>query len=213
MNAGFMMKNSFNSGEYWENRYKVGKTSGAGSYNALAEFKAEIINKFISDNGIIRVVEWGCGDGNQLSYMDFADYLGLDVSPEAIGICRKKFADDGSKRFSLIDENFRIGREFDLALSLDVIFHLVEDAVFEKYMLDLFSSSNKYVCVYSSDSETPPKLSVPVKHVKHRKFTKFIEENIADFTLVENIKNRYPFNAINQKRTSFADFYFYRYDK
>ena len=28
--------------EYWEDRYRRGKTSGAGSYNRLAEHKAEI---------------------------------------------------------------------------------------------------------------------------------------------------------------------------
>ncbi len=37
------------SGEYWEERYKVGGNSGAGSYNNLAKFKGEIINNFIEN--------------------------------------------------------------------------------------------------------------------------------------------------------------------
>ena len=32
------------SNEYWEQRYKTGGNSGAGSYNRLAEHKADIIN-------------------------------------------------------------------------------------------------------------------------------------------------------------------------
>ena len=42
----------FNSGEYWENRYKANGNSGAGSYNRLAEFKAEVINGFVKENNM-----------------------------------------------------------------------------------------------------------------------------------------------------------------
>lgn len=46
------MYNMFNSKLYWEARYKNGGNSGAGSYNKLALFKAEIINEFIKKNNI-----------------------------------------------------------------------------------------------------------------------------------------------------------------
>ena len=36
----------------------------------------------------------------------------------------------------------------ELALSLDVIYHLVEDTVYESYMGQLFDSATKYVIVY-----------------------------------------------------------------
>ena len=35
------------SKNYWEERYKTGGNSGAGSYDRLAKFKAQIINDFI----------------------------------------------------------------------------------------------------------------------------------------------------------------------
>ena len=57
-----------NSVEWWERRYSSGGTSGEGSYGRLAEFKAEIVNKFVKENGIDSVVEFGCGDGKQLSF-------------------------------------------------------------------------------------------------------------------------------------------------
>ena len=44
-------------------------------------------------------------------------------------------------------------RKADLSLSLDVIYHLVEDDVFEYYMRTLFEASNGYVIIYASDSD------------------------------------------------------------
>ena len=35
------------SRNYWENRYHAGGNSGAGSYNLLAKFKAEVINDYV----------------------------------------------------------------------------------------------------------------------------------------------------------------------
>lgn len=41
----------------------------------------------------------------------------------------------------------------DLSLSLDVIYHLVEDEVFETYINTLFKSARRYVIIYSSNSD------------------------------------------------------------
>ena len=43
---------AFNSSEFREDRYKNGGNSGQGSYNALAKFKASVINDFIENNKI-----------------------------------------------------------------------------------------------------------------------------------------------------------------
>jgi len=199
----------FSSKAYWENRYSKGKNSGAGSYNRLAEYKAEVINGFVKEKGIHKVVEWGCGDGNQLIYMHYDEYLGLDVSSTAIEICKNKFSEDPTKHFVLINDDLQLSRGYDLALSLDVIFHLTEDAVFKKYISDLFSVSNKYVCIYSSNYEEKTKPFIFARHVRHREFTVYVSEAIKDFELIAHIKNRYPYNILDRKNTSFADFYFY----
>ena len=199
----------FNSGDYWQERYESGRTSGAGSYNRLADFKAEIINSFVESNGVHSVIEWGCGDGNQLQYMNFDEYLGLDVSSSAIGLCKTKFCEDPTKEFKVINDEITINKEYELALSLDVIFHLVEDSVFEKYMVSLFSSSSKYVCIYSSNTDDQKKYMNLVKHVRHREFTGFVADRMKGFELISHIKNKYPYNLLNPKNTSFADFYFY----
>jgi len=196
----------FNSSEYWESRYARGETSGAGSYNILAGFKAEILNEFIEANSVFSVVEWGCGDGNQLSYMKYHEYCGLDVSPSAIELCKSRFADDDTKSFVLTNGIHRLDKMYDLAISLDVIFHLIEDEVYSQYMINLFSSSDKYVCIYSSNNNVPSS-SI---HVKHRCFNEFVKDTFTDFELINYIPNRYPWDDKNPNNTSFSDFYFYQ---
>lgn len=195
----------FESKEYWENRYRQGGTSGSGSYNQLAQFKAEIINQFIKKNEITSMIEWGCGDGNQLGLFEPIDYIGYDVSETAIKFCREKYEEDAHKKFFVYDGLKHEVDKADLAISLDVIFHLVEDNVFEDYMFNLFMSSKEYVCIYSCDTDLRSAL-----HVRERKFTKYIEETFPEWKLEEFVKNRYPYCAENPDSTSISDFYFYR---
>jgi len=55
-----------NTRSYWDQRYTSGGTSGEGSYGELARFKAETLESIFTDNDIKSVIEFGCGDGNQL---------------------------------------------------------------------------------------------------------------------------------------------------
>lgn len=196
-----------NSKEYWENRYKSGKNSGAGSYGRLAEFKANFINHFIIIHNIEEVVEFGCGDGNQLSLFKCKYYMGYDVSPTIILKCIERFSDDPSKCFMLF-ENYQ-NETYDLSLSLDVIFHLVEDLVFEDYMQKLFNSSKEFVIIYSSNGDIKESLAA---HLKDRKFTDWIKTNRKDFVLFEKVNNPYKYcnNLDDPKNTSMSDFYIYK---
>ena len=194
------------SGKYWEERYRNGGNSGAGSYNNLAEFKGEIVNAFVNQNHIENVIEIGCGDGNQLKYLNFKNYIGYDISITAISICQKMYKDDTSKQFRLLDSEIEVMA--DLTLSLDVIFHLIEDEVYHDYMKWLFSASKKYVIIYSSNYDDHENDNV-VAHIKHRKFTNWIEENAPEFELVDYIANKYPDNG-DGERTTFADFYIFQ---
>ncbi len=193
------------SKQYWEERYKIGGNSGAGSYNRLAEFKAEIINSFVAENNLETIVEFGCGDGNQLKLFKFKSYTAYDVSNTIIEKCKEMFKDDTSSSFFHVSEYKQ--QTFDLSLSLDVIYHLIEDETFFQYMNNLFNASSKYVIVYSSNTPENEKAAV---HVKHRKFTDWITQNKPDFELTEHIPNKFPFDEKNKKITSFADFYIYK---
>ncbi|ODQ88199.1 hypothetical protein BHQ18_20350 [Mycolicibacterium flavescens] len=190
------------SADYWEKRYRRGGTSGAGSYNRLAEFKAEVLNDFVRVNRVRTVIEFGSGDGAQVQLAEFPDYVGVDVSQTAISACRRRFAGDSSKRFVHTGDISTQDRG-ELALSLDVIYHLVEDEVFDSYMCQLFDAADRYVIVYSSNDTR----DWPDPHVKHRRFTDWVDQNRPDFTVTERIPNRYPYSSDDPDNTSFADFY------
>lgn len=192
------------SADYWEDRYSAGGTSGAGSYARFAEFKAEILNGFVADHDVKVVIEFGCGDGNQLKLAKYPEYIGFDVSSTAVALCQQTFKSDAHKSFHLVSEYN--GQVADLALSLDVIYHLVEDEVFEQYMQTLFGASDKYVIIYASDSDNNEDLANP--HVRHRKFTQWIQDNLDSWSLLEHIPNRYPYRG-DHRKGSFADFFIY----
>ena len=91
---------------YWEQRYANDGTAGYGSTGRLADFKAEIINDFVRKRQISSIIEFGCGDGMQLSLADYPTYIGLDVSKTAIHICDNYFSSDKTKSFFLYDPLF-----------------------------------------------------------------------------------------------------------
>ncbi|OIJ10403.1 hypothetical protein BKP37_17840 [Anaerobacillus alkalilacustris] len=204
-----MENNEFpGSSNYWEDRYKSGGTSGPGSYGKLAVFKAEVINTIIREFKINHVIEFGCGDGNQLKLCKYSNYIGLDVSKYTIKKCEEMFANDSRKQFCLydplcFDTNQKLSKA-DLTISLDVIYHLIEDEIYHKYMTDLFNTSKKYVLIYSSNYNTKQN-----NHVRHREFTKWIDSNQKDFKLVKKIKNKYPFEFKKRKKTSKSEFYLF----
>lgn len=193
-----------NSSSYWKERYLSGGNSGPGSYGRLAVFKGEVINDFIDRNEIGSLIEIGCGDGNQFNYFKVNKYIGVDISDFIVRKHATEFKGDKSKKF--INYNSLKDLSADLSISLDVVFHLIEDKVYEEYMFKLFQSSTKFVIIYSSNDEMLNNNSAP--HVKHRNFTKWVENNMTDFKLVDSILNKYPYNGDGD--TSFCDFYIFR---
>jgi hypothetical protein len=190
------------SGNYWERRYRQGDNSGAGSYGRLAAFKAEVLNEFVAANDISSVVELGSGDGAQLQLADYPDYTGVDVAQTCVDQCRRLFADDASKRFVHNDDLAKV-EPHELALSLDVVYHLVEDEVFERYMADLFRLATRFVIVYASNIDKSHAV-----HVRHRRFTDWVDHHAENWSLIETIPNRYPAAPGDETDdTSFADFY------
>ena len=89
------------SPSYWEQRYASGGNSGVGSYGVFAKFKGEFLQRFIEDNGIGSVIDFGCGDGNQIEFIKDTKYLGLDVSATAIEKCKRGYESDPLKTFLL----------------------------------------------------------------------------------------------------------------
>ncbi|MCP3460062.1 class I SAM-dependent methyltransferase [Bradyrhizobium sp. CCGUVB23] len=200
-----IVPNRFSSAEYWEQRYAHGGNSGAGSYGRLAQFKAETINKFVKGREIRTIIEFGSGDGAQLELARYPTYTGVDVSASAIELCKTKFKNDPTKQFLLASSGDASKARAELAMSLDVIYHLIEDTVYDAYMKSLVSAAEKYICIYSSNYVR----LAPATHVRHRVFTEWIAANAPTWKLILKVDNPFPRDPENPDQTSWADFYFY----
>jgi hypothetical protein len=175
----------------------------------LAAYKAEFLNGFVREHNVRSIIEFGCGDGAQLSLAQYPLYIGLDVAKPAIKLCIKTFEEDLSKSFFLYDSDAFVDRRHvfhaDLALSLDVIYHLTEDAVFEAYMRNLFDSADRFVVAYSSNMETRNR----EPHIRHRKFTEWVSSRRSEWRLTDQVPNPYPATP-DGRSGSFADFFVFQ---
>ncbi|NEQ71635.1 MAG: tetratricopeptide repeat protein [Okeania sp. SIO2C9] len=203
---------SSSSVQYWENRYDQGGNSGIGTHNdKLAEFKANVINDLVEKENIESVIEFGCGDSRQLDFAKYPKYIGLDVSKTAINKCKEKFKHDPTKSFFLYDSAYFFDRgtifSGDLSISIDVLFHLIEDDIYYAYLNHLFGAAKKFVVVYSWNFEDREKFKF---HIRPRKFTRDIEQLIQGWKLWKVVNNIYPATELGERKGSFSDFYIYR---
>lgn len=195
------MSAAFASAGYWEARYRSGGNSGAGSRGRLAAYKAGFINGLIEANSVRRVTDFGCGDGHLLSMLRVAEYTGLDVSAAALARCAERFPRHAFLPFARAGE----ASPADLCLSVDVIFHLVEDDVFAAYIAALFAGAERLVLIYASNADQ----DWPAPHVRHRRFTRHLAERHPAWRLCAHLPNPFPYDPAAPDETSFADFFVY----
>lgn len=135
---------------YWNDRYKSGGNSGLGSYGDYAKHKADVINGIISKYKIETISDFGCGDGNQISLMSgYTNYSGFDISEYVIDSCRERFK---GMPMAFYSDILKLPSA-DLCLSLDVLYHILDEKDYILYLEQLFTKSNKYVLIFSSNHD------------------------------------------------------------
>lgn len=192
---------TFDSAAYWESRYRAGGNSGAGSYGRLAEYKVRFINAFIADNQVDGVLDLGCGDGHLMSRLQVPAYTGVDVSITALACCITRFPHWRFVPLPQLDASHAA----DLAMSIDVIFHLTEDEVFARHIRAAFDHARRFVLIYASNAER----NWAVPHVRHRRFTDHVAATQPEWRLLAHVPNLYPYDPDQPNDTSFADFFVY----
>ena len=177
---------------YWEQTYKNGGTSGAGSYGQLAEFKAEVINGLCAEMDIKRIIEFGCGDGNQAALLDPGpefEYLGLDVSESAVKMCGQRFEREPHMSFMTYKPGSFFNRGFlqaNLVVCLDVLYHITDEADFVATLGDIFSCRANHVALYTRIPGSAPS-TVPT--IEDRDIFKYLDSRPFDRKI---IPQRYP---------------------
>ena len=198
-----LLKTKFDSGDFWRRRYEKSQTSGPGSYGRLAAYKADVVNGMVRDLNIASVIEFGSGDGNQAALFEIPKYTGIDISPLVVDKARKIFVDRADWTFETSDKAQITPNAYDMSMSLDVIYHLVEDEVFEPYMRDLVAAARRYVLIYASDHNEVAKDA----HVHHRHYSDWLARHFPDLKLIETLEQPYPAGPdTDAKETSFAHF-------
>lgn len=187
---------------YWKERYARGGNSGEGSYGPLADYKASFIKSFCAKRGVNTAIEFGCGDGNQALKLNFDRYIGVDISDKCIQWARQSIKRPGWEFFTTKEFSEISGREVcDLGLSLDVVYHLVEDEVYDAYISDLFSTASKFVLIYSSNSEY---FDPRFPHVRHRPVVADIRASQSNWQYVGSELN--PYHQDPGARPSYGSF-------
>lgn len=169
---------------YWERRYRDGRTSGAGSEGDEGAYKAEYLSRFLADHDVKTVVDWGCGDGQVLSLVEFpaqTQYIGVDVSPTIVERMRRDERFDGPRYLFHTVDSFMTGTrtQLELALSFDVLFHFPDDNDYRDYLNLLFGSAEKYVMIYSTNYAG----GRTARHVYRREFTRDIALMLGNWEL------------------------------
>ncbi|HNL40089.1 MAG TPA: class I SAM-dependent methyltransferase [Saprospiraceae bacterium] len=184
------------SAHYWERRYASGGDSGSGSGGQVAAFKADFLNRFVAEKNVRQVLELGCGDGRQLSLAQYPAYTGLDISPAAIAICRRRFAGNPARHFQIYHPESFQSADFqaDLTISLEVIFHLTEQDAYERHLRHLFACATQWVVIFSADEERPS----PYPHYRLRRFTPDVGRLAPGWQLLEIVPNPYPGESVSQ---------------
>jgi hypothetical protein len=143
---------SFDYKTYWEKRYADGKNSGSGSYGENATFKANIINRIIKEYECKDMVEFGCGDGNQMSLLTRIPYIGYDISKTIIQKNQIKYKTTPNVKFMDMDMCGNYSLSADLSICVDVLFHLtIEDDWYK--LIDHVCVAAKKVIVIVTNTE------------------------------------------------------------
>ena len=140
---------TFNPEAYWEGRHKSYggddlRSTGNKLFSSAANMqqiteKIALLVWLIRSVGLprnARLLDAGCGQGFTTRYLASAgfDCFGVDVSPTAIETARRA----GAGHYALAAlHDMQLGRRFDVVLCADVLYHVVDDDLWERSIGDL----------------------------------------------------------------------------
>ncbi len=143
---GLKVDDSFSSDrDYWDNRYKSGLTSGAGSSGEQRNWKWSIIGQYV-DVKTKSVLDVGCGDLHFWEKRSCLSYLGIDFSPDVITKDRRLYP-DLSFICANASETLEVHRQ--VVLCMDVLFHVMKDQDFRSILRNLSKWTDEILFVYT----------------------------------------------------------------
>lgn len=91
----------------------------------MAEINKSLLDKYLPQNGRIKILDAGCGPGAMLPVLaEYGDVVGVDMSDDALKYARKR---GKVEKGDIMNLKFK-GESFDLVVCMDVLYHTwVED--------------------------------------------------------------------------------------
>eukprot|EP00933_Yihiella_yeosuensis_P034964 TRINITY_DN2845_c0_g1_i4.p1 TRINITY_DN2845_c0_g1~~TRINITY_DN2845_c0_g1_i4.p1 ORF type:complete len:204 (-),score=30.12 TRINITY_DN2845_c0_g1_i4:109-720(-) len=150
------------------------------------------------------MLDLGVGDGCQFRMLlpelpMIQEYVGLDVSKTIVSILQDSLTSGDLLRgnswqrpggFSASFYHYDgydvpaelFGLRFDIVLSLQVVMHILADALFDAYMRLLFSFAGSYIIIHGDNEESPQE-----NHVRGWRFTTWIEKEAPEWDLIDRV--------------------------
>lgn len=168
---------------YWQHRHTLRKgdwrANGAGSTGIWLDTKRAWVNSLLEESGGGSLLDLGCGDGLVADGFQVEGYTGVDLVPAAVAAARERFAGRPGWAVLLLDEWEQMMLPVDVAVSMDVILHLIEDAAYFEHLAYLFEVAEHRVGICSTDFEAPAE-----GHMRHHQFSIDVEDHFPRWTLV-----------------------------
>ena len=115
----------------------------------VERFRVNFLNRFIRQNNVGELIQFGCGDGKLPQRLKVAAYTGVDTAAVILAQCCRGA---GPGRQFLADEELPAAATTDLALSVDAIPRLVADTEFNAHIRRLFDTARRHVIVQGGDA-------------------------------------------------------------
>lgn len=161
---------------YWIERYNRGGSSGAASYGRSAVARGQYISTLIRGYQCTHVIDFGCGDVDQVQQIKVPFYMGVDASSFIIRKCIQH-----THRCFRIATTVPSDRT-DAILLLDMIKCLTDDFSYHEVLRTTFLHPTATIVIIAAKDHNLWESS----HIRHRGFSLHIAETYTDWTRIEN---------------------------
>lgn len=146
-----LMANFFPNETFWSWRYQNDPNlgSGVGSRGAALDIKREILSRVVAVIDPASVVDVGCGDGSSVEHLRLPNYVGIDVSADAIALASGR---QPGGQF-IVGDPTEHELAADLVLCLDVLIHQAESTAYTELTKWLVTTAQAALLIAGYDED------------------------------------------------------------
>ncbi|KAB0590723.1 class I SAM-dependent methyltransferase [Campylobacter lari subsp. concheus] len=199
--------------DFWNQRHeKLGLYSGGDKgisdyenfefYIHRLSMILKLISKYYIGKKLLEVLDAGCGKGFFSNGIFSSGYIvnGIDSSASAISFCKENYPEIFFKQDNL--DKFILDKAFDVIICIDVMFHIVEDSLWENSVKNLaYHAKNNSIIIisdYIDATDSEKAIGEKIKYIKYRNKKKY-SEILEPFGFF--LKNTVPYDILSNKNS------------